>query len=59
MESPGACVTEVSFMQLFLLGPVFLRTTLPCFGGYHLERCGMPLLDAVGANCKKGATTVN
>ena len=26
---------------------------------YHLERGGMPLHDAVGINCKKGATTEN
>ena len=25
-------------------------------GGYHLERDGMPLHDAVVINCKKGAT---
>ena len=42
----------------FLLGPVFFRTALPCSGGYHMERGGMPLNDAVGINsCKKGATT--
>ena len=39
--------------------PVFFRTTLPCSGGYHLERGGMPLHDAVGINCKKEATTQN
>ena len=26
---------------------------------YHLERGGMPLHDAVGVNCKRGATTKN
>ena len=31
----------------------------PCSGGYHLVRGGMPLHDAVGINCKKGATTEN
>ena len=30
-----------------------------CSGGYHMERGGVPLLDAVGINCKKGATTEN
>ena len=30
-----------------------------CSGGYHLERGGMPLYDAVRINCKKGATTEN
>ena len=45
----------------FLLGPVFVRTALPCSGCDHLERGGMPLRlhDAVGANCKRGATTEN
>ena len=28
-------------------------------GGYHMERGGMPLHDAVGINCKKGATNEN
>ena len=46
----------MSFMWPFLLGPVFFRTALPCSGGYHLERGGMPLHDAVGINCKKGST---
>ena len=44
-------------MRPFLLGPVFFRTALPCFGGYHLERGEMPLHDAVGINCKKGTNT--
>ena len=45
-------------MQLNMqLGPVFFRTALPCSGGYHMERGGMPLHDAVGINCEKGATT--
>ena len=47
----------MSFKLPFLLGPVFFRTALLCSGGYHLERGGMPLLDAVGINCEKGATT--
>ena len=47
------------FHAAFLLGPMFFRTSLPCSGGYHLERGGMPLHDAVGINCKKGATTEN
>ena len=42
-----------------MLGPVFFRTTLPCSGGYHMERGGMPLHDVFGINCKKGATTEN
>ena len=32
-------------------------TALPCSGGYHMERGGMPLHDAVGINCNKGAIT--
>ena len=43
----------------FLLGTLFFRTALPCSGGYHMERGGMPLHGAVGTNCKKGATTEN
>ena len=49
----------MSFTQPFLLGPVFFRTALPCSGGYHLEKGGMPLHGAVGLNCKKGGTTGN
>ena len=49
----------MSFTRPFLLGPVFFRTTLPCSGGYHKVRGGMSLHDAVGINCKKGATTEN
>ena len=49
----------MSFKRPFLLGPVFFRTALPCSVGYHMERGGMPLHDAVGINCKKCATTEN
>ena len=49
----------MSFTRLFLLGPVFFRTVFPCFGGYHMERGGMPLHDAVGINCKTGEITEN
>ena len=49
----------MSFMLPFLLGTVFFRTALLCSGGYHMERGRMPLHDAVGINCKKGATTEN
>ena len=45
------------FKLPFLLINVFFRTPLPCSDGYHLERGGMPLHDAVGINCKKGETT--
>ena len=37
----------MSFTRQFLLGTVFFRTALPCSGGYHMERGGMPLYDAV------------
>ena len=46
----------MSFTRPFLLGPVFFRTALPCSGGHHLKRVGMQLHDAVGINCKNGAT---
>ena len=49
----------MSFTRPSLLGPVFFRTALPCSGGYHMERGGMPLHDEIGINCKKGATTEN
>ena len=49
----------MSFTRPFLLGPVFFRIALPCSGGYHMERGAIPLNDAVGINCKKGATTEN
>ena len=43
----------MSFTLPFLLGTVFFRTTLPCSGGYHMERGGIQLHDAVGINCKR------
>ena len=49
----------MSFALPLLLGPVLFRTSLPCSGGYHMERGGMPLHDGVGINCKNGATTEN
>ena len=49
----------MSFTGKFLLGPVFFRTSLPCSGGYNLDRGGMPSHDVVGINCEKGATTEN
>ena len=58
-EEPWFICNCMSFTLPFLLGTVFFRTALPCSGGYHLERGGMPLNDAVGINCKKGATTEN
>ena len=49
----------MSFIQPFLLGPVFFWTALPCSGGYDLEKVGRRLHDGVGINCNKGATTEN
>ena len=52
----------MSFTRPFFLGPVFYWAALPCFGGYHLEKGGMPLHSIItheGINCKKGATTEN
>ena len=49
----------MSLTRPSLLGTVFFRTALPCSGGYHMERGVIPLHDAVGINCKKGATTEN
>ena len=46
----------MSLTRPSLLLTVLFRTALPCSGGYHMERGGMPLHDAVGINCKKGAT---
>ena len=47
------------FHETILLGPVFSRTGLPCYDGYHQERGGRPLHDAVGINCKNCASTEN
>ena len=47
----------MSFKRPFLLGPVLFWNTLLCSDGNHLERGGMPLHDAIGINCRKGATT--
>ena len=58
VESPGSYVIEC-FTRPFLHGPVLFWTALPCSGGYHTEREGLPLHDVVGINCKKGATTEN
>ena len=54
---PWCMCNRMSFALPILLGPVLFRTSLPCSGGYHLEREGMPLHNAVGIKCKKGATT--
>ena len=58
---PWYIFNGMSFTLPFLPGTVFFRTALPCSGGYHMEKGGMPLHDAVGINCKnkKVATTEN
>ena len=53
-REPRYICNRMSFTRPFLLGPVFFRTALSCPGGYHLERGGMPLHNAVGINCKRG-----
>ena len=47
------------FHAAIFLRPVFFQTALTCSGGYHLERGGMPLHDAIGINYEKGATPEN
>ena len=42
-----------------LLSIIKMAPVLPCSGGYHPERGGMPFHDAVGINRKKGTTTEN
>ena len=37
--------------------PAFFSDPLPSSGGYHLERGSIPIHDAFGVNCKKGAIT--
>ena len=41
------------FDAAILLRPVFFLTALPCSGGYHLEKGGMSLHDAVGITVKR------
>ena len=41
------------FHAAILLGPMPFRIALPCSGGYHLERGGMPFHDVVGINFKR------
>ena len=58
VESPGTYVTE-SVSRGHFADTVFFWTALPCSCGYHLERGGMPLHDAVGINCKNDVTAEN
>ena len=43
----------MSFTRPFLLGLALFLTALPCSVGYHMDRGGMLLHDAVGINSKK------
>ena len=50
----------MTFTRQFLLGPVFLISDLPAELWWLSPGEGkMPLHDAVGISCKKGATTEN
>ena len=61
----GSCATRrkigkrVEFNAAVFAWPVLLQTSIQCTGGHHLGRGGMPLHDAVGINCKTGATPEN
>ena len=48
VESPDTYVTELVSRGHFCLVMCFFLTALSCSGGYHLDRGGMPLHDAVG-----------
>ena len=50
-----------SFINIFNrdIGSTNIINAYLLCGGYHLERGGMPLHDAVGINCKRGPTTEN
>ena len=52
VESPGTYVTN-EFHAAILLGHEFFRTALPYSDGYHLERGGMRLHNAVHIHCKR------
>ena len=56
-REPWCIFKWLNFTRPVLLGPVFLRTALPCSGGSHLERGGMLLHDAVGIKSKKDVIT--
>ena len=59
VENPGTYMQLNEFHAAIFSWPCVLRTSLPCSGGYHMERGGMPLHDSVGINCKKSASTEN
>ena len=47
----------MSFTRLIFAWPCILSDSPPVLWWFHLERGGMPLHDAVGIDCKKGATS--
>ena len=49
----------MSDMRIFCLALCSFGPPIPCSGGFHLERGGIQLHDAVGINCKNGAITEN
>ena len=49
----------IEFNAAFSLSPAFCRTVPSHSGGLSLGEGWMPLHDAVGVNCEKGATTEN
>ena len=57
MESTGTYVL-IEFHARFLLGTDFCQTALRGSGGYHLQRDGMLLHDAVELNCKSRQASV-
>ena len=59
MESPGTYVTERVSRGHFCLALCSFGPPSRALVVNHMERGGMPLHDAVGINCEKGATTEN
>ena len=47
------------FPSAIFAWPCVLSDRPPVLFCYHMERGGMPLHDAAGKNCKKGATAEN
>ena len=52
VEAARQCAKKNGRYAANFAGPVVFRTALSCSGGYHPERGGMPLHDAVGINEK-------
>ena len=59
VESPSWCICRMIAFPAAIFA-WFLSSFWPpsrARAAYHLGRCGKPLHDAVGVNCKQGATT--